>query len=332
MADAVRAPSGRARRWPIRLGLAFLVAGALYWLVLGGRADDGRVLHVGSQRGGTKAMMLASGALEGARYRVEWSEFPAAQHLLEALGAGAVDVGAVGDAPFQFAYQSGSPIKAVQATLYGPRNAASAVLVTAASPIRAVADLRGKRVATGRGSAGHDLLLRVLAKAGIPPGDLTIVFLPPGDAKAAFASGSIDAWVTWNPYVGSAVLHDGARVIADGRDYDTSYGFMVASDAAIADKRAILADFLVRNARAEAWASAHTDGYAKVLAAETGLPLDVAHYTADRALSAVPTDAKVLTAQRRVLALFRQAGATPGSRPLDKAFDTSFDRDLAKAR
>src|SRR4051812_41581504 len=72
------------------------------------------VLRVGSQKGGTKSLMLAAGVLEGAPYRIQWAEFPAAQNLLEALGAGAVDLGQVGDAPFLFAYASGSKIKAVQ--------------------------------------------------------------------------------------------------------------------------------------------------------------------------------------------------------------------------
>lgn len=58
-------------------------------------------------------MMIASGLLTDARYRVEWSEFRAAQPLLEAVGSGAADLGLAADAPFLFAYESGSPIKAI---------------------------------------------------------------------------------------------------------------------------------------------------------------------------------------------------------------------------
>src|SRR5579871_6379772 len=79
------------------------------------RGGSDRVLRVGSQKGSTKSVVLASGALKGADYTVEWSEFAAAQTLLEAVGGGAIDVGVAGDAPFQFAYQSGSPIRAVGA-------------------------------------------------------------------------------------------------------------------------------------------------------------------------------------------------------------------------
>jgi sulfonate transport system substrate-binding protein len=72
---------------------------ALLALAACGAKDTREVLHVGSQRGGTKAVMLASHALDGAPYTVDWSEFPAAQHLLEAIAGGSVDLGLVGDAP-----------------------------------------------------------------------------------------------------------------------------------------------------------------------------------------------------------------------------------------
>ena len=114
-------------------------------------------LKVGSQKGGTKALVLASGVLAGAPYEVEWSEFPAAQHLLEALGAGAVDLGAVGDAPFLFAYVNGGKVRAVHASRAAAGGSSTALVVRKDSPIRTVADLKGKIVATGRGSIGHYL-------------------------------------------------------------------------------------------------------------------------------------------------------------------------------
>ncbi|MFD2134184.1 ABC transporter substrate-binding protein [Novosphingobium resinovorum] len=145
----------------------------------GGASDTG-LLRVGSQKGGTKALMLASGALDGAPYKIEWSEFPAAQNLLEALGSGAVDVGLVGDAPFQFAYQAGSPIKAIGAQTTQERTeGALALIVPKASTIHGPKDLKGKRIATGRGSVGHYLVLRAMAAAGLGAKDVTITFLSP---------------------------------------------------------------------------------------------------------------------------------------------------------
>ncbi len=44
-------------------------------------------------------------------YDIKWAEFPAAAPLAEALNAGAVDVGIIGDAPLLFALANGAPVK-----------------------------------------------------------------------------------------------------------------------------------------------------------------------------------------------------------------------------
>ena len=60
-------------------------------------------LRVGDQKGNAQAVMEAAGVLKDVPYKIEWKEFPAAAPLLEALGAGAIETGLVGDAPFTFA-------------------------------------------------------------------------------------------------------------------------------------------------------------------------------------------------------------------------------------
>lgn len=293
-----------------------------------GEGGGQTVLKVGSQRGGTKAILVASGALEGVPYKIEWSEFPAAQPLLEAVGAGAVDLGEAGDAPFLFAYASGAKIKAVQAGKSG--GASTALLVRKDSPIRDLADLRGKRIATGRGSIGHYLLLRLLEEAGLKPTDVQVVFLNPGDAKAAFTSGAIDGWVTWGSYVALAKLHDDATVLADGEGRLSGYGFEAASEAAIAGKRPQVEDFLRRLAKARRWAGEHPRDFAAALSQETGLQPDVALYTVQnyRAAPAEIDDTAVVEATA-VLDRFRTAGAVTSARDPAGAFDRSFNAAVA---
>jgi sulfonate transport system substrate-binding protein len=304
--------------------LGAALAGPL--LLSGCAAGEGSpVLKVGSQRGGTKSLMLAAGVLEGAPYRVEWSEFPAAQHLLEAVGGGAVDLGAGGDAPFLFAFAAGGKVKAVHAARGSGGGAGTAILVSGASPARTVADLRGKKVATGRGSIGHYLLLRRLDEAGLKPADVQIVYLSPGDAKAAFSTGAIDAWVTWGSYIHIAVRDDKARVLSDGRGALSGLGFEVANTEAIASKRDQIADFLTRLLRAQRWSGAHKDEYAAVMAKETGLDLEIARLTVETYRGQpVPIDASVIEEERRVLDLFRRTGAIPSAPDIAQAFDTSF--------
>ncbi|WP_237714064.1 ABC transporter substrate-binding protein [Novosphingobium sp. Rr 2-17] len=283
-------------------------------------ANDG-LLRVGSQKGGTKSLMLASGALDGISYKVEWSEFPAAQNLLEALGSGAVDLGLVGDAPFQFAYQAGSPIKAIGAQVADQRKpGAIALIVPAASSIRDAKGLKGKRIATTRGSVGHYLLLRALLSAGLGLKDVTAVFLSPSDSRAALQAGAVDGWSTWQPYVATAQA-DGDRIAIEGRGLAQGVGFDIAYDGAIKDKQPLLTDFLQREAKALTWASEHLDAYAKVLSQETGLPLPIAKETVvTNSRLRAPINQQLIDQQQVVLDTFRQFGEVKSDRPLKDAF------------
>ena len=283
------------------------------------------VLNVGSQKGGTKAIMLAAGVLKGAPYKVSWSEFSAAQTLLEAIGSDAVDTGLVGDAPFEFAYQSGSPIRAIGAqTTFSRPSEYLAIVVPQGSPAHSIAELKGKSITTTRGSVGHSLALRALADAGLPASAVRFVFLAPGDAKAAFDSNAVDAWAIWAPYL-TVALKQGGRVITDAHNFPLSYAFDAASENAIARKRALLADFLQREAAALLWAKTHQPELAAALAKETSLPADIARITADKGLRAmVPMDDAVIVAQRDVAVQFAKAGALVLTRPVDAAYDRSF--------
>jgi sulfonate transport system substrate-binding protein len=326
--------TGRARIGWRRLALSLAVLGALGAAQNGCSRSGGTaasasgdvVLKIAGQKGATRALMEVSHALDGAPYKVEWSEFPSAQTLLEALNADAADAGIVGDAPFMFAYASGAQIKVVSAYHAGGGGGSTAIVVPGASPIHAIADLRGRKIATGKGSIGHYLLLRVLEKAGLKPTDVTILYLSPGDAKAALAAGSIDAWATWNPYVALGVLHGGDRVLINGQGLLHPVGFEAATQTAIAAKRPQLDDFLRRLATAERWESAHTADYAAVLAKDTGLPLDVAQVTVNsQRPTPVSMDAALIADEQDTLAHFKGAGVIDAAPDVAGAFDTGFN-------
>lgn len=322
----------KARRRPLlwlAVALALAVAALAYVLLRPASvATSDDVLVIGDQRGGAQALLTASGALEGAPYRIKWALFPAAAPLLEALDAGAIDIGGIGGAPFAFAFASGAHIKAV--TAYRPAGngagKASAIVVSRDSPIRALPDLQGKRIATIRGSAGQDLVLRLFERARLDPKTIRWTYLSNGESKAALASGSIDAWSTWGSYVGIAVLEDGDRIVADGGNLPTGVGFYAANDKAIDTKRAMLADYIARLARARDWARRHPDDYARVLARETGIPFEVARFSAQSNLgSAVSIDAALIAEQNQIFERYHAAGIIPRIPEADKGYDGSFN-------
>lgn len=278
-------------------------------------------LTVADQKGQQRALLEASGAVQGAPYTIAWTDFEAASPLLQALAAGAVDTGIAGDGPFLFAWGAGMPLKA--AWLLPPRGAghAVAVVVSAGSSIHDPAALSGRRIATGRGSIGHLLLLRLIETGAIPPPAPQIVFLTPAQAKAALEAGSVDAWSTWEPYVSLESVGGQGRVVVDAAGLMPNNGFWVASDTALAGKRALLDDFYRRVTAAFAWGRTHQDAYARILARQTGLPEPVARAVAAKMIASPgPLTAAVVADEQATLDAYRSAGLLQTHVPLASAF------------
>jgi len=73
--------------------------------------------------------------------------------------------------------------------------------IVATKDIKEIKDLRGKKIAFERGSISHYFLLYLLDKEGLTSNDITPIDMPVSDAAAAFASGKVDAAVTWEPWL-----------------------------------------------------------------------------------------------------------------------------------
>lgn len=250
------------------------------------------VLRVGNQKGGLRSLLEASGAANNLHYRIEWSEFPAAAPLLEALNAGALDLGYQGDLAFLTVFASGAPLRGIGVARPSP--AGQGILVRDAA-IRSVADLRGKRIAGNRGGWGHYLIRAALKREGIRPEEVTINFLPPTDALLAFRSGAVDAWAIWEPYISVEIQQFEARTLVDGRGLTPSIMFVSAHEQAVRDKRPLLADFLRRFAVGWDWARTHIPEYARYNSALTRIPEPALRRAYEiEATAAAPLDAALV--------------------------------------
>jgi sulfonate transport system substrate-binding protein len=286
-------------------------------------AADAIVLRVGDQKGGNRSLLEISGLAKDLPYKIEWSEFPAAAPILEAINAGALDVGYTGDLSFLTVYASGAPIKAIGGTRSDART--QAILVRGDSSIKTAADLKGKRLAGTRGGWGQFLINATLEKAGSRIEEATFAPLGPVDAKIALLAGSIDAWAVWEPYVSYAKLKDNARVVADGEGLTPTITFIVASDNAIATKRAAVQDLVQRLNKARLWSLAHLAEYAKSTAELTKLPEDVllAAYTAQKT-SPIAIDEAVVKEVQAASDRATRYGILGKTLDVGKAVDRSF--------
>jgi sulfonate transport system substrate-binding protein len=286
-------------------------------------------LRVGDQKGNSQAVMEAAGVLKDVPYKIEWKEFPAAAPLLEALGAGAIETGLVGDAPFTFAAAANVPVKAIGAIRQSREGLA--VLVPRESKIQNFEDLKGKKIATGRGSIGHQLVLAALESRGWSPSDVQIVFLAPSDAKVAYTQGSVDAWSTWEPYVSQEeVLFQSRRVItAEG--LTPGIGFQVASPDAIRDKRRELEDFLRRLTAARAWSLTNVSAYAETWGRLMNIPPAVPLNWLSRAkIRIAPIDDGVVADEQKTIDLYFRSGLIKQQLNAADIVDRSFSGAIGK--
>lgn len=236
-------------------------------------ADNANVLRIGYQKYGTLILLKARGTLEKRLaplgVTVTWNEFPAGPQLLEGLNVGSIDFGTVGETPPIFAQAANAQI-----TYIGyepPAPGGEAILVPKSSPIKSVAELKGKKIALNKGSNVHYLLVRALEQAGLQYSDVEVKFLPPADARAAFENGSVDAWVIWDPFYAAAETSIEARTLKNGKSIVNNHQFYLAEKTYASRRPDVVAATFDELKKVDEWAQTKPKEVAEALAPLTGL-------------------------------------------------------------
>ena len=272
-------------------------------------------LRVGDQAGaGQQALLQAAGLLHKLPFTVKFADFTSGPPILQALGAGDLDLGATGNAPPVFAAAGGAKIKIVEALRDGTKSAA--LLVPKGSSVTSVSQLKGKKIAVAQGSSADYHLLSVLTKAGLSPKDVTLVYLQPAEALAAFTSGAVDAWDIWSPFIEDVKTTKGAKILAGGSGYGTEYSYEIASASAVANPTTAreITQYLTVLNQAHVWVDKHPAAWAKTWAAATGLPQSVMLAAAkDDPQTPIPVNSTVTASEQSLVTAFAKAGLIPGS-------------------
>ena len=146
---------------------------------------------------------------------VVYKDFNSGADVYRAMASGSVDVGLIGNAPFTIAVTQGAQYTAVWWYVVGMT--AEGLVVRDPSPIHAVADLKGKKVATPFGSTSDFMLHGTLDAAGLKPQEARLLNLAPQAILAAWSRGDIDAAYIWEPVLGQLTKQSG-KVIAVNKD------------------------------------------------------------------------------------------------------------------
>ena len=266
------------------------------------RTGGGRV-RIGHQSFGVlsllKAMRALEEVLEPLDASVEWVEYAAGMQVVEALAAGALDLGVVGEAPPVFAQAARAPIVYLAAEPPAPEG--EAIVVREGSPVRTLEDLAGRSVAVTRGSNTVYFLLRALEEAGLGLADVRVWTLSPEEARAAFERGDADAWAIWNPLLASLQQSMPTRVVRDARGLAHNRAFYVGRRAFADAHPAVVEVFLGQVGAVGRWANESRQQAARTLAPHAGLPeaaLEMAF--ARTPFDTQPIDRDVMASQQRI--------------------------------
>ncbi|WP_312486472.1 aliphatic sulfonate ABC transporter substrate-binding protein [Massilia timonae] len=265
--------------------------------------------------------------------RIKWVFSAGSNRALEYLNANSIDVGSSAGLAALLARANGNPIRTPY--LFS-RPEWTALVVPKNSPIRNLADLKGKKVAATKGTDPYLFLLRALQTVGLKRSDIEHVSLQHADGRAALEQGRVDAWAGLDPHMAAAELDGGARLLYRNVGFNT-YGFLNVREDFLATRANETARVIKAYERARAWTRANPSEAAKILSTEAKVPLPVAllqvKLRSDFS-NAQPTAEHLRALQLAAPILRDEALVRPGI-DLDKAIaglvDTGFARQLTRA-
>ena len=295
---------------------------------------SGVTLNVGDQLKEYQTIFLATNALQGAQYKVNWSDFIGGPPVIAAETGGSVDLGDMAETPTIFAQSAGDPVKVVAVTQgANPKVSPYDIVVPTDSPIKTAAQLRGQTVAVQEGTVEQYFLVQYLAKNHIPYSAVHLSNLPVTSASTAVANGQVPAAVISQPLTGLDLAAGKVRVLASGAGYLQTYGYLTASDAALANpqKAAALQDFIRRFYKAAAILRKDPLLAAQTYVKTYGVSLAVAKAAVASAQSiGTPITPSIISYQQTEANTFQKLGLIPSTLNVKSVFDLPFNTIVAK--
>jgi sulfonate transport system substrate-binding protein len=208
----------------------------------------------------------------GPNVKISWVLSQGSNKALEFLRGNGIQFGQTAGSAALLGRANGAPVQAIGVTTNAEW---TAIVVPANSPIKTLADLKGKRIAATPGTDPAIFLLRALASVGLSGNDITLVPLQHPLGRQALAAGQVDAWAGLDPFMGEAQLQDHAVLIYRNPKFISPGTLLVRTDFEAAHPD-VVKQVLTAYNQARNWAIANPEGTAEILAQESHLPLDVA--------------------------------------------------------
>jgi NitT/TauT family transport system substrate-binding protein len=177
----------------------------------------------------------------------------------DAVVSGAADFGLAGVAAAILGNANGEPIVIVSNLVGG----SMAVIAKADSPIKTVADLKGKKVGIQPGSTQELVIIERLKQLGMTTKDIQPVRVGLGEMHAALGRGDIDAYVGTEPGATLSITENVGRLVE--YPYGTPTGDLLTAVMAnakfVKDNPKATQDFVLTHARATEFLKANPEAW-----------------------------------------------------------------------
>jgi aliphatic sulfonates family ABC transporter substrate-binding protein len=199
------------------------------------------------------------------------SGFTSGKQCLNAVLGGAAEIATTAEAPTTAAAMSKQPIAFLARMEYSDLK----TLTAAASGIKSLADLKGKKIAFTAGTGSEVYTVALLKKAGLSKSDVKLTNLRPQDMLPALSAGDIDAYNTWEPHVSNGVKAMGAKVTElDTKGIYAETFNIVVMKSYLKDNPELISAFLKALIEAEAWMKANPEEAIATVAKVAGMKAD----------------------------------------------------------
>ena len=268
---------------------------------------------------------LLEKAFAGQSTNFEFRRLLSLKPVTEALSADALDLG-LGGTPVA-AIASGQPIRVIALVERSPKT--HALLVLPNSPIKSIADLKGKKLGNPSGKSYY-FAGKVLERAGLKDTDIEWVQIENDAGRAALLSGAIDVWGTWDPFYASAEVAKEVVPLVDGEGYQLNYVALFGRIDYIEKNLEVVQKFLQAYKQAVTWAKDNRQAAVNILVKENKLSPEAASLTLGRRnLIFEPPNDEYRQELINQSQLFARLGLIKQQPNWDKAIDTTLVKTIA---
>jgi sulfonate transport system substrate-binding protein len=216
--------------------------------------------------------------LKKAGYAITYQGFVGAGPAVnEALASGKLDLALYADFPGLVIQSKGVDTKLLSVVT---QVAHAGIVVAKDSPVKTVADLKGKKIAFPKGTYVQKYLYQVLEANGLKQTDVELINMT-ADAESALLSGAVDAVAFTDSYIAKIAYGPAAgRIINTTRENAdwTGATVLIARNAYIKENRAAGVAILRALIRAKAYAKANPEKVYQLFADKTKISLEASKY------------------------------------------------------